>query len=156
MLLDHDRQEPQRACHALDRRVPALDEMQAGTRDQIVDDAGHQHLAGGGAGRHALGHVQSETRDRSVADIDLAGMHAGRERKLELFRGLLERECAADRPRAPVEARPDRFAARFDQMTAVAGDGLRRLFAQAIDALMPKLGRRAWRRAVPAPPAGRP
>ncbi len=42
--------------------------------------------------------VQGETRDRSVADIDLAGMHAGRERKLELFRGVLEREGAADRP----------------------------------------------------------
>jgi hypothetical protein len=62
-----------------------------------VDDAGDQHLATGGAGRNSLRHVQGETRNRSVADIDLAGMHAGGKRELEFLCGVPERERASNR-----------------------------------------------------------
>lgn len=105
---------------------------------EVVDDPGDQDLAGRGAGSHPLRYVQGEARNRSVAQIDLAGMHSSGEREFELLRSVPERDRAADGTRGPVEVRSDLFAARSNQMTAVACNGFRRSFAQPIDALAPK------------------
>jgi hypothetical protein len=82
--------------------------------------------------------VQGETGNRPFADVDLAGVHAGGERKLELFCGVQQRKRATNGTRGSVEMGPDLVAPGSDQATGLTRNGVGRCFAQSVDALIPK------------------
>ncbi len=123
-----------------------LAEVQPGTGDQIVDDAGHQHLAGQGAGRDALGDVQREARtDPSRISISPVCTPTA-SRMPSVFAQRAKLEGAPDCASRTVEARGDLGAADADRNSAVARDRLDGLLDADDRCVRPSDDRRAARR----------
>jgi len=136
MLLGHDGEQPQISIDALDHFAAALDEMQARTRHQILDDAGDQHFAGRGLRRNPLRDVEGEAAGQVVANLDLAGMNSGCDPQLQRLGGVPQRHRTANGAHRAVEPGTD-FSADPDRMAAMACDDVGRYAAEPIDARGP-------------------
>src|SRR5215211_1063005 len=101
------RVEPPLARDALQFVHSTLLELDSRARDQVLDGAGHENLAGAGGSGYARSDVDRNPRYLSVLQLALACVNAGADREIELAECVDDRASACDRTRRAVEDRKE-------------------------------------------------
>src|SRR5436309_720353 len=97
-----DGEDAPRAGHALQLVFAPVVELEARPHQQVLDRAGHEHLARARQGRHPRRDVYGEPSHPLAAYLDFARVHTGADLKVEWNEGLADRPCATDGPAGSV------------------------------------------------------
>ena len=118
-----------RSRQALEAARAALGEFEAGARGQFGHDARDPDFAGLRLRHHPRSGVDREAADVVAAQFDLAGVHAGAQRKPGRANRRTERQRATHRAARTVEGRQQPVAGAFDPMTAMFVDACKNAYA---------------------------
>src|SRR5207244_6956498 len=98
----------------------AVLELDAGSRHQVLDGLRDKHLAGAGVRGDACTRVDRDPPNRSVCELDLAGVDSGSHFEAERPDALRDRSCAAEGSGRSVEGREEAVACSIDFASAKA------------------------------------
>src|SRR6185312_3603533 len=116
----HDVEEVPLAVDAAQRVRAGVGEHDARARDEVLDRARDEDLAGSGVGGDAGADMQSDPCDLAVDELALAAVQPGADLEPELGSAGDDRRCAPYRPRGPVEGGEEAVARRVDLPPAEA------------------------------------
>src|SRR5215208_1916249 len=119
-----DGEEPPLAADALEGVGAAVLEHVVRPGDQVVDGAGHQHLAGSGGRHHPGRDMHADAADVVAPELDLAGVDPGPDLDPAVPQPVTEAGGAADPAAGPVEQGQDAVAGRLDQPALELADQL--------------------------------